>query len=54
MIREFSDVFLGEILGLPTEREVEPNIELVPSTNPTSIASCRMAPSKLKELKVQP
>ena len=45
VIREFSDVFLGEILGLPTEREVESNIELVPSPNPTSIALYRMAPS---------
>ena len=53
VIREFSNVFLGDILGLPAEWEVEPNIELVPSTNPTSIAPCRMAPSELKELKVQ-
>ena len=53
VIREFSDVFLGEFLGFPTEKEVESNIELVPSTNPTSIAPYRMAPSELKELKVQ-
>ena len=54
VIRVFSNVFLGEFLGLPTEREVESNIELVPSTNPTSIAPCRMASSELKALKVQP
>ena len=53
MVREFSDVFLKELPGLPPGREVEFSIELVPSMNPVSIAPYRMAPLELRELKVQ-
>ena len=53
MVGEFSEVFPKELLGLPPEREVEFSIELVPGTNPASIAPYRMAPLELRELKVQ-
>ncbi|XP_021600704.1 uncharacterized protein LOC110606259 [Manihot esculenta] len=50
---DFSDVFPDELPGLPPEREVEFAIEVVPDTTPISIAPYRMAPTELKELKVQ-
>ena len=52
MVREFSNVFSEELPGLPLEREVEFHIELIPGTSLISIASYRMAPSELRELKV--
>ncbi|KAA3479582.1 pre-mrna-splicing factor slu7 [Gossypium australe] len=39
--------------GLPSDRDVQLAIKVFPSTAPVSIASYRMAPTKLKELKVQ-
>ena len=51
--REYPDVFLRKLLGLPPEREVEFVIELAPGTHPVSVAPYRMAPLELKELKVQ-
>ena len=53
VVKEFSDVFPGELPGLPSEREIEFSIELMPGTNPASIAPYCMAPSELRELKVQ-
>ncbi len=49
---EFLDVFLEELLGLPPDREVEFAIEVMLGTAPVSIAPYRMAPTKLRELKV--
>ena len=42
-----------ELSGIPPERDVEFYIDLVPGTATISKAPCRMAPSKLEELKVQ-
>ena len=53
VVREFSDVFPGELPGLPPDREVEFSIELIPGTGPISLAPYRMAPTELKELKVK-
>ncbi|KAL5833343.1 hypothetical protein ACOSQ3_017017 [Xanthoceras sorbifolium] len=53
VVREFSNVFPEDFLGLPPDREVEFQIELTPGTEPISKAPYRMAPSELKELKVQ-
>ena len=53
VIREFPDVFLEELPGLPLLRKVEFSIELLPRTQPASKAPYRMAPNELKELKVQ-
>ena len=53
MIREFLDVFLEELPGVPPEREVDISIEVVQGTTPISRAPYRMAPTKLKELKTQ-
>ena len=51
--REYSDVFLRELPGLPPEREVEFVIEHAPGTHPVLVAPYRMALLELKELKVQ-
>ncbi|XP_052299719.1 uncharacterized protein LOC127903097 [Citrus sinensis] len=53
IVREFIDVFPGDLPRLPPDREVEFTIELVPGTTPTSRAPYRMAPIELKELNVQ-
>ncbi|KAJ8753515.1 hypothetical protein K2173_022756 [Erythroxylum novogranatense] len=53
VVNEFPDVFPEELLGLHPEREVELSIEVVPGTAPISIAPYRMAPTELKELKLQ-
>ena len=51
--REFPDVFLDDIAGLPPDREVEFTIDLIPRTEPISIPPYRMAPAELRELKAQ-
>ena len=58
IVRDFPDVFLEELHGLPPKREVEFTIELVLGTTPISkapylVAPYRVAPLKLKELKTQ-
>ncbi|XP_070003324.1 uncharacterized protein [Nicotiana sylvestris] len=53
VVREFVDVFPEDLPGLPLTREIEFNIDLVPRTQPISIPPYRMAPAKLRELKVQ-
>ena len=53
VVREYPDVFLEDLPGLPPNREIEFEIELAPGTEPISIAPYRMAPTKLKELKIQ-
>ena len=53
VVREFPDVFLEELPGIPLEREVDLSIETMPGTSPMSRAPYRMALAELKELKVQ-
>ena len=53
VVREFSDVFLEDLPGIPPDREIDFQIELAPGTEPISKAPYRMAPLELKELKVQ-
>ena len=53
VIKEFPDVFLEELPGLPPEREVDLSIEVVQGTTPISRAPYCMAPTKLKELKTR-
>ncbi|WMV58772.1 hypothetical protein MTR67_052157, partial [Solanum verrucosum] len=42
-----------KLSGLPSEREVEFPIELIPGSTPISITPCRMAPAELREFKSQ-
>ena len=53
VVKEFSDVFLEELLGTPLVREVDLSIEILSGTTPTSRAPYMMAPTELKELKIQ-
>ena len=51
-VRDFPGVFPEELLGLPSNREVEFGIELYANTTPVSISPYRMVPKELKELKM--
>ena len=53
VVREFSDVFLHDLLGIPRDREIDFHIELAPGTEPIFKVPYKMAPLELKELKVQ-
>ncbi|WRX23775.1 hypothetical protein QQP08_016262 [Theobroma cacao] len=53
IVDEFSDVFSDELPGLPPDRELEFSIDLISGTAPISFPPYRMAPTELKELKVQ-
>ena len=53
LVREFPNVCPEELPSIPLEREVDLSIEIVPGTAPVSRAPYRMAPTELKELKVQ-
>ncbi|KAE8714558.1 hypothetical protein F3Y22_tig00110195pilonHSYRG00185 [Hibiscus syriacus] len=53
IVREFPDVFPAELPGLPPDREVEFQIEIMPGTAPIAMAPYRMAPKELQELKNQ-
>ena len=53
VVRDFLDVFLDDLPGLPREQEIDFPIDLVPGTAPISLPPYRMAPTELKELKTQ-
>jgi hypothetical protein len=53
VVRDFPDVFLGELPRMPPDREVEFIIDLLPSTAPISKRPYRMSVEELKELKKQ-
>ncbi|KAH0784257.1 hypothetical protein KY290_003855 [Solanum tuberosum] len=53
VVSEFLEVFPGDFLGIPPEREIDFGIEFLPYTQPISIPPYRMAPAELKELKEQ-
>ena len=53
VVREFSDVFLEDLSRLPSNRELEFCIDLLPKIAPISILLYRMALVELKELKKQ-
>ena len=53
VVKEFPDVFPEEQPGLPPKREVDLYVENLPRTTPISRAPYRMAPTDLKELKIQ-
>ena len=53
VLDEFPDVFPDDLPGLPPDREVKFNIELVPGATPVAKAPYRLAPSEMKELMSQ-
>jgi len=53
VICKFEDVFPEELPGLPSQREITFGIEFISDAQPISKASYHMAPTELKELKLQ-
>ena len=53
IVREFSNVFPDDLLGLPTDREIEFGIDILPDTALISKAPYQMALMELHELKIQ-
>ncbi|GJU11658.1 putative reverse transcriptase domain-containing protein [Tanacetum coccineum] len=51
-VRDFLDVFPEDLPGLPPTRQVEFQIDLVPSAAPVARAPYRFAPSELQELRI--
>ncbi|XP_024979002.1 uncharacterized protein LOC112516212 [Cynara cardunculus var. scolymus] len=50
IIRDFPEVFPDELPGIPSPRQVEFHIELIPAVAPMAKAPYRLAPSEMKEL----
>ncbi|GJU37619.1 hypothetical protein Tco_1185973 [Tanacetum coccineum] len=53
IVRDFPEVFPGDLPGIPPARQVEFQIDLVPGVAPVARASYRLAPSEMKELAEQ-
>ena len=53
ILQDFSDAFLEEIPGVPTKRDLDFTIELVPVAIPNSKAPYQMNILELNELKLQ-
>ncbi|GKB34724.1 putative reverse transcriptase domain-containing protein [Tanacetum coccineum] len=53
IVRDFPEVFLEDLPGLPPTRQVEFQIDLVPGAAPVARAPYRLAPSEMKELSEQ-
>ena len=53
VVKDFPNVFPEELPSIPPVREVDLSIEILSGTTPTSRAPYRMAPTELKELKIQ-
>ncbi|GJT11484.1 hypothetical protein Tco_0858526 [Tanacetum coccineum] len=53
IIRDFPEVFLDDLPGLPPPKQVEFRIDLVPRVAPVAHAPYRLSPSKMKDLSEQ-
>ncbi|GKG08196.1 hypothetical protein Tco_0334028, partial [Tanacetum coccineum] len=53
IVRDFPEVFPEDLLGLPSARPVEFQIDLIPGAVPVARAPYRLAPSEMKELSEQ-
>nr|GFA51031.1 putative reverse transcriptase domain-containing protein [Tanacetum cinerariifolium] len=53
IVREFQEVFLEDLPGLPPVRQVEFQIDLVPGAAPVARAPYRLAPAEMQELSTQ-
>nr|GEV95386.1 putative reverse transcriptase domain-containing protein [Tanacetum cinerariifolium] len=53
VVRDFPEVFLDDLSGLPPLREIEFWIELIPGDVPNAKSPCCLEPSKLEELSGQ-
>ena len=50
IVRDFPDFFPEELSVVPPERQVDFQIDLMPSLDPITKASYRLAPPKMQEL----
>ena len=53
IVPEYSDVFMEDFLGVPPERQVEFQIDLVQGVAPIDKAPYRLAPPEMYELSTQ-
>ncbi|GKB43443.1 reverse transcriptase domain-containing protein [Tanacetum coccineum] len=53
VVRDFPEVILDDLTGLPPIREIEFRIELIPRETPVAKSPYRLAPSELEELSGQ-
>ncbi|GJS60376.1 reverse transcriptase domain-containing protein [Tanacetum coccineum] len=53
IVRDFPEVFLEDLPGLPPTRQVEFHIKLIPRAAPVAHAPYRLAPAEMKELAEQ-
>ncbi|GJX84299.1 reverse transcriptase domain-containing protein [Tanacetum coccineum] len=53
VVRDFPEVFLDDLSGLPLSREIKFRIELVPGAIPVARSPYRLAPSEMEELSGQ-
>ncbi|GJS79908.1 reverse transcriptase domain-containing protein [Tanacetum coccineum] len=53
VVRDFPEVFLDDLSGLPPIREIEFQIELIPRATPVAKSPYRLAPSEMEELSGQ-
>jgi hypothetical protein len=53
ILREYKDVFLEEVSGLPLRRDIDFSIELTPGSVPESRTPYRMSMPELVEIKLQ-
>ncbi|GJR18182.1 hypothetical protein Tco_0966709 [Tanacetum coccineum] len=53
IVRNFSEVFLDDLSGLPPSREVAFHIDLIPIAMPVAKSLYRLAPTKIEELSNQ-
>ncbi|GJT29568.1 hypothetical protein Tco_0909843 [Tanacetum coccineum] len=53
VVREFPEVFPEDLPCLPSVRQVEFQINLIPRTTPVARAAYRLAPSEMQELSNQ-
>ncbi|GJZ20079.1 putative reverse transcriptase domain-containing protein, partial [Tanacetum coccineum] len=53
VVRDFPEVFLDDLSGLPPIQEIEFRIELIPGATPVAKSPYRLAPYKLEELSGQ-
>ncbi|GKD92779.1 putative reverse transcriptase domain-containing protein [Tanacetum coccineum] len=53
IIQEFPEVFRDDLPGLPPARQVEFEVDLVPSVAPVARAPYRLTPAKMQELSTQ-
>ncbi|XP_070032181.1 uncharacterized protein [Nicotiana tomentosiformis] len=53
VVRDYPDIFLADLPGIPPNRDIDFGIDLLLGTQPISIPPYHIAPAELKELKKQ-